>query len=160
MPGQVLGDLAGDPLLDFLVIMLAQLAERARRCDDDQAVIFVAQRPLLQKLRGLGRELVLLELVIVGLLIGRAPARALAGEGAARLVALLVAVPEVGLPSLRSTIRLGKSLSPSFRKKRDFLPSATITKLLWGTRIPVSFDYPSRSTRQSRRGCPAPARRS
>src|SRR5688500_9151606 len=52
-------------------------------------------------------------------------------------------------------IRLGKSPSPSLRKKRLFLPSATMMKLLCGTRISVSLLYP-RSTRNRTACCALP----
>src|SRR5687768_5075120 len=54
-------------------------------------------------------------------------------------------------------IRLGKSPSPSFRKKRLFLPSATMMKLLCGTCISVSLLYP-RSTRNRSACCALPGK--
>src|SRR5581483_5521921 len=58
-----------------------------------------AERAPLQHLGGLGGEAVLLLLVEVGLLIGRA-ARAVAGKGAARPVALDLAIVAVGMAIL------------------------------------------------------------
>src|SRR5687768_14192033 len=87
--------------------MFAKRAESARRRDDDQRFEVVPERALIEQLGGLGDELLLLELVIVGLLVGRAGA-ADAREGPAGRVALQLPVLGIGMAVLVLDDQIGK----------------------------------------------------
>ena len=142
--GQVLRHLAGEALLDLLVIMLAQLAQRLGRRDDDQRLELVARArapsasPRPRRRSGPPRA-------------GGSPSRIALhrcrrrAEPPARRIATLRAekarpgssvpcslVRGILLLPLRSTSSLGNSGSPSLRKNSILRPSATSTKPLWG----------------------------
>src|SRR5687768_4887770 len=87
--------------------MLAELAQGARRGDDDQRVELVSKSALLEQLGGLGGELLLLELVIIGLLIAGAMGAG-AGEGASRRVAFQLPILAVGMAVLALHDQVGK----------------------------------------------------
>src|SRR5688500_7343182 len=100
--------------------MFAQRAQGAGRRDDDQAIIFVAQGALVEQLRRLGGEPLLLELMKIGLLHRRARGPG-AGVDTARRVALLLAVLEAGLAVLALDDQMGEIPVALVAEEKRFL---------------------------------------
>ena len=82
MAGQILVDFTRQPLLDFLVIMFAKLAQRFGGRSNDERLEIIVERPFFQKVGGLRRKAIFLQLVEIGFLIAAATGTD-AGEGRA-----------------------------------------------------------------------------
>ena len=120
-PRQVLGELAQQLALQRLVVVLAQLAQRLGRRDDDQVVDAMAEHFLVEPVGGGGGEAVFLEAAVVRV------------AGAARVTgtpAPLLSPPIVGSGS---AVSLGFASSPVLRNRWSLVPSATATVVFLGS---------------------------
>ena len=120
MPGEILGDFAKQAPLHLLVVVFAQLAERPRRCDDDQGIEFVAQGARPQHLRRFRSKAIFFQLVEIRLRISMV-AGAGAGDRPSCLVGLLIARGRIGLLLLAIDLELREPVIALIAEEKHLL---------------------------------------